>query len=98
MAASSDIEKGSDDYLIDMVNTFQTTINVSYFAEENNIEKIYFSSTGAVYDNHTDKVDEETFCLPISFYGVFKLASEHFLRSNYERFLKKLLYLDLQIL
>jgi len=89
LAASSDIEKGSDDYLIDMVNTFHTTINVCNFAEENNIEKIYFSSTGAVYGNHTDKVDEETFCLPISFYGVFKLASEHFLRSNYERFLKK---------
>lgn len=88
-AASSDIEKGSDDYQIDMVNTFHTTINVCNFAEENNIEKIYFSSTGAVYGNHTDKVDEETFCLPISFYGVFKLASEHFLRSNYERFLKK---------
>jgi UDP-glucose 4-epimerase len=88
-AASSDIESGSDNYILDLEDTFITTTKICELAEELKINKLYFSSSGAVYGNHVEHVKETFNCEPISFYGTFKLASEHFLRSNSERFLKK---------
>lgn len=88
-AASSDIQSGTQNYLLDMNNTFLTTAAVCNLAEQLNILKIYFASSGAVYGNKRGRLSENNLCEPISFYGTFKLSSENFLRSNFERFLTK---------
>ena len=90
-AASSDIATGINDYREDFYSTFLTTVNVCKFAELNDIKKIYFSSSGAVYGQHDVPVREDFPCTPISYYGTFKLASESFLSTDYERFLEKVI-------
>jgi UDP-glucose 4-epimerase len=90
-AASSDIATGINDYREDFNDTFLTTVNVCRFAELNDIKKIYFSSSGAVYGPHEVPIREDFPCTPISYYGTFKLASESFLSTDYERFLDKVI-------
>jgi UDP-glucose 4-epimerase len=91
LAASSDIATGINNYTEDFKDTFMTTVKVCKFAESNDIKNIYFASSGAVYGPHSEPVREDFPCTPISYYGTFKLASESFLSTDFERFLEKVI-------
>jgi UDP-glucose 4-epimerase len=81
MAANSDIQIGSSDPHIDFKNTLGTTITSIRFIQQFNVKQFIFASTSAVYGDHGDtflREDERTY-IPISNYGVMKLASENLL-------------------
>lgn len=83
LAANSDIQKSAKDPAIDLKNTFSTTATVLEGMRRNNIKKLFFSSTSAVYgDRHGVSLNETIGELaPISYYGGAKLASEAFISS-----------------
>tara|TARA_B100000427_G_scaffold312439_1_gene303887 strand:- start:6467 stop:7414 length:948 start_codon:yes stop_codon:yes gene_type:complete len=93
LAASSDIISGSNNYILDHEATFLTTVKISQLAEEKKIKEIIFSSSGSVYGEKTSPVRETDFCEPISYYGLYKLASENFLKVNFDRKFSKVIIL-----
>lgn len=89
LAASSDILRGVKNPNLDHRDTFLTTWKVSEFCKVYEVDKIVFSSTGAVYGNHNSEyIESSTVPNPISSYGTFKLASENLLRTFQNDFLK----------
>ena len=78
LAANSDIRSGGKDPRLDLCNTFMTTRSVLDAMVRNDIPKLFFSSTSAVYgDKRGVFLNEDTGDLrPISYYGAAKLASE----------------------
>lgn len=87
-AANSDISKSSDNPNIDLEMTFMTTFNVLKAMKENNVKKIVFSSTSAIYGQTGGKQVKEDFgpLFPASHYGAGKLASEAFISSFCENY------------
>lgn len=83
LAANSDIQKSAKYPGVDFTNTFSTTYSVLEGMRRNNIKKLFFSSTSAVYgDKEGENVAESIGNLrPISYYGGAKLASEAFISS-----------------
>lgn len=83
LAANSDIQKSAKYPGIDFKNTFSTTYAVLETMRRNNIKKMFFASTSAVYgDKRGVNLTEDTAGLyPISYYGGAKLASEAFISS-----------------
>lgn len=83
LAANSDIQKSAKHPGIDFKNTFSTTYAVLEAMRRNNIKKMFFASTSAVYgDKRGINLAEDTAGLsPISYYGGGKLASEAFISS-----------------
>lgn len=83
LAANSDIQKSAKYPGIDFKNTFSTTYAVLEVMRRNNIKKMFFASTSAVYgDKLGVNVTEDIGNLkPISYYGGAKLASEAFISS-----------------
>lgn len=82
LAANSDIQKGGKNPKIDYNDTFNTTYSVLELMRRNNIKKLFFSSTSAVYGDKKDLLREDIGDLrPISYYGGSKLASESFISS-----------------
>jgi len=78
LASNSDIRLSETDARIDFYNTFKTTWSVMETARLNSINKVYFSSSSAVYGNRPDVVFSESMgdIQPISYYGSCKLSSE----------------------
>ena len=82
MAANSDIQKSAISPEIDFVNTFSTTYSVLEAMRRNQIKKLFFASTSAVYGETGCMLSENTGDLsPISYYGGAKFASEAFISS-----------------
>ena len=83
LAANSDIQKSARIPGVDFTNTFSTTYSIVEGMRRNNIKKLFFSSTSAVYgDKSNVNIAENAGDLrPISYYGGAKLASEAFISS-----------------
>ena len=77
MAANSDIPAGVDDPNVDFKDTFLTTFRVLAWMRKNNVPRLAFASTSAVYGVRDEPIEEDSGpLLPISNYGAMKLASE----------------------
>jgi len=87
LAANSDIATGSQTSVPDIENTLLTTVQLSEALSKLNCQGLVFASSSAVYGeiNAQSGFKEHQKCLPESFYGVSKLASEHILRITLER-------------
>ena len=83
LAANSDIQKSARLPGVDFANTFSTTYSVVEGMRRNNIKKLFFSSTSAVYGDksNVDIAEDAGDLRPISYYGGAKLASEAFIFS-----------------
>ena len=84
LAANSDIQASAENPSIEYQNTYSTTYNLLEGMRKNQIKKMFFASTSAVYGNKCEKVlDENTPDLrPISYYGAAKLGSEALLHGS----------------
>jgi UDP-glucose 4-epimerase len=93
LAANSDIKKGSVNFQIDFNDTFLTSIYLLKICKKFSINNFYFASSSAVYgDLGNIKIKEINGpLLPVSNYGSSKLASEAYISSAAEIFLKKAL-------
>lgn len=77
MAANSDIPAGVDNPNVDFKDTFLTTFRVLAWMRKNNVPRLAFASTSAVYGLREKPIEEDSGpLLPISNYGAMKLASE----------------------
>jgi UDP-glucose 4-epimerase len=77
MAANSDIPAGVDNPSVDFKDTFLTTFRVLAWMRNNNVPRLAFASTSAVYGLRDKPIEEDSGpMLPISNYGAMKLASE----------------------
>lgn len=77
MAANSDIPAGVDDPNVDFKDTFLTTFRVLDWMRKNNVPRLAFASTSAVYGLRDNPIVEDSGpMLPISNYGAMKLAGE----------------------
>ena len=82
LAANSDIQKGGTNPDVDYNLTFKTTYNVLQCMKEYNVNKLFFSSTSAIYGETNDNLTENYGPLfPVSNYGAGKLASEAFISA-----------------
>jgi len=88
LAANSDIARSFKNPEIDLEMTFMTTFNVLKAMKENNVKKIVFSSTSAIYGQTGGKQVKENYgpLFPASHYGASKLASEAFISSFCENY------------
>ena len=89
LAANSDIPAGVADCDVDLKDTFLTTVEILRCMKNNNIGKIYFASSSAIYGNLNDQPLHEDIgpLLPISNYGSMKLASEALISAATESYL-----------
>ncbi len=78
MAANSDISQGAARTDVDMQNGTQATYNVLEAMRLNQVKKLLFASTSAIYGEASVKPTPESYgpLFPISFYGASKLACE----------------------
>ena len=86
IAGQSSGEISFDDPIYDIRTNAESTVLLLQFALENKCNRFIYASTMSVYGVKPDKAIPETeSCEPESFYGVAKLASEHYLRiyQNY---------------
>lgn len=83
LAANSDIQKSAKNPNIDFDKTFMTTYSILEAMRKNNVKKLIFASTSAVYGEKENlKIHEDIGPLfPISYYGAGKLASEAFISA-----------------
>lgn len=82
LAANSDIKKGGEFPEIDFNDTLLTTKSLLNVMKNNNVKKLFFASTSAVYGDKNENLNEKTGDLrPISYYGGAKLASEALISS-----------------
>lgn len=80
LAANSDISIGNSH--LELHDTFLTTKRVLEWCIARNVKGIVFASSSAVYGSSYLKVSESFGpCLPLSYYGAAKLASEAFIAS-----------------
>ena len=87
LAANSDISLGGKTTLPDYQNTLQTSVLLAENLEKFKCVGLIFSSSSAVYGDLNGDVGyrEDQMCLPASFYGACKLASEHILQIACKR-------------
>jgi UDP-glucose 4-epimerase len=82
LAANSDIQASAQNPMIEYLNTYSTTVNLLEAMRLNNVKKLFFASTSAVYGNQNCILNEKTTELsPISYYGGAKLGSESIISS-----------------
>lgn len=83
LAANSDIQKGGKEPGIDFNDTLLTTRALLEAMRKNDIKKLFFASTSAVYGEMPEvELTETTGGLkPVSYYGGAKLASEALISS-----------------
>jgi UDP-glucose 4-epimerase len=90
MAANSDIPAGADDPDVDFKDTFLTTFRVLAWMRKNNVPRLAFASTSAVYGVRDEPITEDSGpMLPISNYGAMKLASEGCISAAAEAWLER---------
>ena len=78
LAANSDIQASAKDPLVEYKNTYSTTVSILECMRKNNVKKLFFASTSAVYGDKrgVQLAEEGTDLKPISYYGASKLGSE----------------------
>lgn len=82
LAGQSSGEISFDDPIADLEKNTVSTLNLIRFGVENHIERFVYASSMAVYGRVEDHpIDENQAPLPISCYGVGKLAAEGYLRT-----------------
>ena len=86
IAGQSSGEISFDDPIYDIRTNAESTLLLLQFALKNQCTRLIYASTMSVYGAKPDQpVTENERCTPESFYGVAKLASEHYLRI-YEQY------------
>ena len=86
IAGQSSGEISFDDPVYDLQTNAQSTLLLLKFALKTGCRRLLYASTMSVYGDQPDRpVSEDAPCAPKSFYGVGKLASEHYLRI-YEQY------------
>jgi len=86
IAGQSSGEISFDDPVYDLRTNTESTLRLLHFARETSCSRMVYASTMSVYGAQSDgPVAENAVKSPQSFYGVGKVASEHYLRL-YEQF------------
>ena len=86
IAGQSSGEISFDDPVYDLRTNAESTLHLLKFALKTGCTRLVYASTMSVYGMQPDRpVQEDAPCFPHSFYGVGKLASEHYLRL-YEQY------------
>lgn len=86
IAGQSSGEISFDDPVYDLRTNAESTLHLLKFALKTGCSRMVYASTMSVYGMQPDHpVKEDAPCFPHSFYGVGKLASEHYLRL-YEQY------------
>jgi len=87
LAANSDIAAGSSSSLSDIHNTLMTSVMLSESIRNLECKGLVFASSSAVYGELNSEIGfvENQQCLPQSYYGMSKLASEHLLGITLSR-------------
>jgi len=80
LAGQSSGEKSFSNPLNDLNANAASTLTILKFARSISCSKVIFASTMSVYGDNTTPFNEAMTPNPLSFYGVGKLASEHYLR------------------
>lgn len=81
LAAQSSGEASFDNPHTDLQSNVAGTVLLLQWCKTNKISQFIYTSSMAVYGITSDiPLAEDTPCLPSSFYGVAKLASEHYIR------------------
>lgn len=80
LTANSNIKVGAYDVSVDLERTFKTTITILEAMRINNIKKLVFASSSAIFGSKKGRLLEDSGPLvPESNYGAAKLASESFI-------------------
>jgi len=83
LAAQSSGEVSNENPVYDCKVNILSTLLLLDFCKKNNIERFIYASSMAIYGDVKDNpVNEEQECRPLSFYGISKLSSEHYI-SHY---------------
>lgn len=81
LAAQSSGEISHDRPAYDLQTNALGTLLLLRWCESNRIKRFLYASSMAVYGDVSDQpVSEEQRCEPLSFYGITKLAAEHYIR------------------
>jgi UDP-glucose 4-epimerase len=81
LAGQSSGEISFDDPVADLSKNTISTLNLVGYAIDKSIERLVYASSMSVYGAVNDRpIDESHPCLPLSCYGVGKLAAENYLR------------------
>jgi len=81
IAGQSSGEVSFDDPIYDIKTNTESTLLLLKFALRNGCKRFIYAGTMSVYGVKSDHpVSEDESCVPQSFYGVGKLASEHYMR------------------
>jgi UDP-glucose 4-epimerase len=81
IAGQSSGEISFDDPVYDIKTNAESTLLLLKFALQNNCKRFIYAGTMSVYGEKPDNpISESSSCKPESFYGVAKLASEHYMR------------------
>ena len=81
IAGQSSGEISFDNPIYDLQSNTQSTLSILKFARETGCNRVIYASTMSIYGKQPDApVKEDAYCMPLSFYAVGKLASEHYLR------------------
>lgn len=87
IAGQSSGEISYDDPVYDLQTNTQSTLQLLQYCRDTNCKNLIYASSMSVYGDVKDEaINERVTPLPKSFYGVGKLASEHYLRSYSEEF------------
>jgi len=87
LAGQSSGEVSFDDPVADLRKNTTSTLNLIKYGVKNHIRRFIYASSMSVYGAATDKPTAETsICMPLSCYGVSKLAAEGYLRA-YRKYL-----------
>ncbi len=81
LAANSDIQKGTESTTTDLEKTFMTTYNILESMRKNNVNKILFTSSSAIFGKHKGPIGEYAALNPESLYGAGKSASESYIHA-----------------
>tara|TARA_B110000902_G_scaffold179452_1_gene203412 strand:- start:10415 stop:11338 length:924 start_codon:yes stop_codon:yes gene_type:complete len=86
IAGQSSGEISFDDPIYDIRTNTESTLLLLKFALKNSCKRFIYAGTMSVYGDKQDRpIKEDEECNPQSFYGVGKLASEHYMRI-YEQY------------
>lgn len=81
LAGQSSGEISFDDPVVDLEKNTVSTLNLIKYAIETQVEKFLYASSMSVYGETSDApIDESATTVPLSCYGVGKLASENYLK------------------
>ncbi|MDU2242787.1 MAG: NAD-dependent epimerase/dehydratase family protein [Paenibacillus sp.] len=81
LAAQSNVNVSLHNPILDETNNIQGTINVLEMCRRHRVDKLVYSSSAAVYGKPiSNPISEDHTTLPISFYGVSKLAPEYYIQ------------------